>query len=269
MAVVIVLLLIIFAFVPLAYLNHNFIETENTKESLNLSAKALANSVEQISVNLDDLALGYSRDEDTYIRVDKEKLQREFYQILKANIMNEQKTAEVESSILIKVLACQDVFFIAGKGKDAVWSNPVFYKTTAIVDGYSRNIFLNTKNNKIYYYNNAGEKVQSSLEKCSVINGIACVDNDDKIRVKNDVIINMINTEVARYTYEPGIRNGLNIRIRNPKEENPEKIASTSYLNVLDGGVNFFVVYGENPVLSIQSKDFKFKNYNVVGFNIQ
>lgn len=252
MAVVVIMIMIAFVFVPLAYYNANHLETEEVKQSLNLGAKTLVNCIEQEAPNLEEVGKGYERTAETDINIDKDRLLREFKKVVELNCFNrKEKYEEIEKSILAKVLVYHDRFYIADKSDR--WSTPYYFSTVKT----GMLLYLNTANNMVVYYDSTGNPVIQDMS------GFGITEKE-----KNEIIINKINRIVAQYTSEPGERTGLSIQIRNPGEQDVNYRVRTSHLNVL-GGITFFVVYAENNLLNIDMKDFRFKNYNVVGYTLQ
>ena len=252
MAVIVIMVTIIFVFVPISYLNASNMETEKVKQSLNLAAKAVVNCVEQDISNLDEVMNGYERIDAIDIKIDKERLLKEFKQVIESNCFNQkEKIKKIEDSILAKALVYHDMFFVADKTDN--WSPPFFFTTVRA----GKLLYLNTSNDLVAYYDSAGDLKTENISNYSITR-----------KEKNEIIINKINQWVAQYTYELGERRGLNIQIRNPYEHDIEYKIKTSHLNVLDG-ITFFVVYAENNFLTMNMQEFNFKDYNVVGYTIE
>lgn len=250
-AVIIIVLLVIFIFVPLSFLNSNNAEIRDIKQSLNLSAWALANCVSYEASNIENLANGYERSPEKCIAVDKDRLLSEFNGILYKNVCNDVKFEAVKGRLYIKVLVYQDMFYIADN-KDR-WSPPFFFTLQDEAHGL---IYLSVNENTAYYYN--------GLIKTPVSLGDLGLDE----KKRNEIIISSINDKVARFTYEINDRNSLRIQIQNPYINNSEAKVKMSYFNVLEG-ITFFVVYAEDTRITINSKDFHYKNYNVTGYTLE
>lgn len=251
-AVVVILLMIITVFVPMAYFEHNEFQTQDIKQNLNLSAKVLVNSVEQAQENFNVIQAGFNNIDISDIEIDKASLLRNFYANIEANYVDKEKLEQIKRSILVKALVLNDKFYIAGQ--DDIWSAPYFF-TEKISGGL---VYLSAKDDRVYYYN-GGVKEFGKLSDFAI--------SEEQ---KNDIIINKVNRIIAQYTYEERVRdNGLSIQFNNPASENGEYRHKQAGFSILSGGTTFFVVYGENKEFSISDQDMKYKNYNVVGYTLQ
>jgi hypothetical protein len=251
MSAIIIVLVIIFIFVPLSVLNSNNAEIRNIKQSMNLSARALENCVSREDTNLQNLADGYDKPPEREIKVDKNKLLSEFKDIFNKNMCYKTNFEDIYDRIYIKVLVYKDMFYIADN-KDE-WSQPFFF--TIQQEAYGQ-IYLSVNENMAYYFQGKS-KTYGSLVDFGLDEG-----------KRNEIIIKSINDKVAQYTYEIGERNSLKIQIRDPYiQDNDEKV-KMSYFNVLEG-VTFFVVYAEDTDINVNSKDYHYKNYNVTGYTME
>lgn len=270
-AVIVILLLIVMVFVPLAYLNFTTVNIEEVKQTLSLSAKVLVNNFQEDAANMGELAKGYSLDDLSVVNIDRDKLLDEFDQIIYSNTGDKERFEKVKSCILLKALVLKDKFFITrkveetpGKFKD-VWGPPFFFTTEGYMGNSRYFLNLNIKDNRVVYYDAAGnakaDKVLSDFKMDA-----AGHDFDDV--QKTGIILDKINEEIEKASYELGVRGGLHVVIKNPYDTSIDNKIKNSNVNILNGGITFFVVYGENAFLTASGKDFNFRNYNVVGYSM-
>lgn len=251
MALVICLLLAIFTFIPGAYLTNTINNYESIKQTLNLSARALGNCVQVQDLNFQELSRGSARSELSIIEVDKDLLLREFYDVLEKNIADPEKIDFVKSRLFIKVLVYYDRFYVADRNDR--WSPPYFFTE----DSSGQTVYVNSKNSDAYYYDAYGNKIDTALSNIGLTD-----------RQKSELIIQKINTVVSQKTGEILERNGLQIEIYNPYNDDPNYKVKHSYFNVLDG-LTYFVVFAADTRVQIHSGEFKFRNYNVVGYTLK
>ncbi len=248
---IIIMLFITFTFLPASYLRNTNIQKQNLKYCLSLSVKSLANSIHKTDINSKEVSSGKKKNDSVIIDIDKDKLLTEFYDLLNKNILSEDKYSKAKSGITFKALVYYDKFFIAGK--DDRWISPYFFT----ISKNNKLIYLNTKNNLCYYYNEYGIKIQTSIDN----EGISGKD-------KNDIIINKINHVMSQYSNEKGLRTGLNIKIYNNNNQDILYKVENSSFNVLEG-ITFFVVHTDDVLLDINQKKFHNKNYNIVGYTFE
>lgn len=249
----IILLIIIFLFIPTSYLQRVNNENHDIKQHLNLSARVLADCIEKEITNSRDIALGYSRPKLTPVRVDRDRLLPEFYEVLLKNSGSRENFERTKSRLLVKILVYYDMLYVA-KNDDS-WDIPYYFTFNVGSDI----IYLNTRDDTVRYFDSAGtERSDRSISDYGLTR-----------EQKNDIIIGKINSAVAKYTSEKVIRDsGLNIEIFNPSKQDPAYLASKQdYFNVLDG-ITFFVVYAENTRMNVNRTDFQYINYNVVGYTV-
>ncbi len=252
-AVILILILTLFVFIPLSYLNENYQERQNIKQNLNLSAKALLGAIEKKSQSVDGLSNGHFSEDLTNIQVNKELLLENFYELLYKNYYQKRKFDKVKEQIIIKVLVYEDRFFIADQQDK--WSPPYFFSMED--PRAQRLLYFNTINDNVYYYDNNGIMTWESLDNCGM-----------NSQGKNEIIINKINEVIAQYTSTEATKNGLEIKIKNPDKLDVIYQMENKHFNVLEG-ITFFVVYTHDTKLSLYNKSFKYDNYSVVGYTME
>lgn len=264
---VILLLITGFLFVPTAYLKWANDQNHQVKQALNLSARVLADSLENTPVNMRELSMGYARDSTADILVDKNRLLWNFNAMLERNLAGRDGFDAIRERVLAKLLLYGDRFYVAGR--DDIWEGPYFF--TCIADAGSSPVngeFYEKPNGRMLLLNLRDDKVQGLADDGSNIEGKTAGDFGISEELKNDLIIDRINGVIAQYTGdEPERKNGLMIGIRN--DHRADKIISgkESFFNILKG-ITFFVVYGENRSISITGNTIEYKNYNVVGYTL-
>lgn len=248
---VIILLLIILVFVPLAFLTETNQDVQEIKQTLNLCTRALLCSIDYSPVPIEQLSIGHNRDVRSVVKVNKEQLLEEFYALLYNNYYSQEKVEKIQSRILLKVLVCHDKFYIASQNDR--WSTPYFF-----VEEHGDDIlYFNTKNNQLYFYNDLGEMVFEPISAYGF--------SEEQ---KNDLIINTINRVVLQYTYEKETGKGFKIELNNPGKEDVEYRKKYGNFNVLNG-MTFFVVYAQDTFIDVNRKDFEYHHYNVVGYTME
>ncbi|MCX8130732.1 MAG: hypothetical protein N3I35_11610 [Clostridia bacterium] len=254
-AAVLIILFIIFAFVPLAHLNNNHVEIQSVKQDLNLAARAVCNSFKKSFENYESLSEGYEQTACTDIRLDKARLLREFYDILKKNCYNGIKFSQMKERICLKVLVYSDRFFIADRSDR--WSPPFFFN---IYKGQPINdiVALNTVTDDVSFYKNS-EKIILPVTHPDV--GIMPEE-------KEQIIINRLNEVISQNTYDEAKKRGLAIKIRNPDKSDMTYRLEYRYFNILEG-ITFFVLYAEDESVFIHNRSYEFKNYNVAGYTLK
>lgn len=250
----IILLVIIFLFLPISYIQRINNENHDIKQHLNLSARVVSNCIEAENINSRDISLGYARDVLTPVKIDKDKLLTEFYDVLYKNVGSSDLFKSIKSKMLLKVLVYYDQFYVAGV--DDQWGIP-YYFTFETGDDI---IYLYNNSNIVRYFDVAGN---TRTDKTIADFGLTPVQ-------KNQIIINKINSIISKFTSEKVIRdNGLKVEIYNPENKDPAYMANyQNYFNVLDG-ITFFVVYAENTNINVNRTDFKYINYNIVGYTVR
>ncbi|HEY9061254.1 MAG TPA: hypothetical protein VIO64_12240 [Pseudobacteroides sp.] len=265
MAVIIILLLIVMVFVPLAYLNYTSASNEEVKQTLNLSCKVIVNNIENRAANLEGISKGYYMDDISQVNIDMNKLLGDFDELIRYNSGDGESFDKIKRSILLKALVLKDKFFMTKKVEtlpgvfEDQWGPPYFF-TTAIYEGGKENlIYLNTKDDRVVYFEGGTEKRDKVLSDFQ--GGITR-------KEKSQLIIDKINLEMEKATREIGVRKGIGVKIRNPYDTGIDNAINYANVNVLDGGITFFVLYGDNTLLNANGKDFNFKNYNVAGYSM-
>lgn len=243
---------IIMVFVPNMILIDNNNDIELMKQNLNLSARALINAVDKNISNVNEIAEGYDKGFYFDINVDNERLLKEFYDVLRKNVVDTEEYEAAKNSIKLKIVVYNDKFFVANE-RD-LWSPPFFF--TLQHEGIE--YYLNSKDNKAYYYDDTGNKISD----------VNISDLGISLKEKNDIIINKINQMVGQLTYETGLRDGITIRIFNKDNNDKNYISENCHFNILDG-LTFFVVYASNKHMLFYGKKLNYKNYNVAGYTLE
>ncbi|WP_036946814.1 hypothetical protein [Pseudobacteroides cellulosolvens] len=271
MAVIIILLLIIMVFVPLAYLNYSTANSEEVKQTLNLSCKVIVNNIENQSINLEGISKGYNIDDMSQVNIDMKKLLSDFDDELYSNSGNKDNFEKIKKSILLKALILKDKFFLTKKVEtipgvfEDQWGPPYFF-TTTLYDGTEKKlIYMNAKDDRVVYFDGVTEKKDKVMSDFQIEpNSVLSLTKERKTKM----IIDKINLEMEKATWEIGVRNGIGVKIRNPYDKSIDNMVDYANVNVLDGGITFFVLYGDNTLLNANGKDFNFKNYNVAGYSM-
>ncbi|MDP4181579.1 MAG: hypothetical protein Q8942_10840 [Bacillota bacterium] len=272
MAVIVILLLIIMVFVPLAYLNYTNANTEEVKQTLSLSCKVLINNIEDNSINMEEISRGYQVEDISSVSIDMKKLIKEFDQSVYSNAGNVENFNKVNSCILLKALVLRDKFFITKKieTKPGVfedsWGPPYFYTAAAFYGKQEFLIYMNTKDDRVVYFDENGNEKRDKVISDFSIGPDSVLSFTRELKTK--IIIDKINMEMQKNSTELGVRNGLGIKIKNPFDESVDNKVNYANVNVLNGGITFFVLYGENSFLTSDSKEFNFRNYNVAGYSM-
>ncbi len=271
MAVIVILLLIIMVFVPLAYLNYTTANSEEVKQTLNLSCKVIVNNIENQSVNLEGISKGYDIDDMSQVNIDMKKLLSDFDDELYSNSGSKENFQKIKKSILLKALILKDKFFMTKKVEtlpgvfEDQWGPPYFFTTTLYDGAENKLIYMNTKDDRVVYFDGVTEKKDKVLPDFQIgPNSVLVLTKEQKTQM----IIDKINLEMEKATWEIGVRKGIKVKIRNPYDKSIDNMVDYANVNVLDGGITFFVLYGENTFLNANGKDFNFKNYNVAGYSM-
>jgi hypothetical protein len=271
MAVIIILLLIVMVFVPLAYLNYTTANNEEVKQTLNLSCKVIVNNIENQAVNLEGISRGYDLDDISMVNIDMKKLLGDFDEVICANSGDKDSFDKIKKRILLKTLVLKDKFFITKKVEtlpeifEDHWGPPYFF-TTTVYEGSKENlIYLNTKDDRVIYFDGGIEKRDKVLSDFQVApNSVLGISKE----LKTKIIIDKINLEMEKATMEIGVRNGIGVKIKNQYDMSIDNTINYANVNVLNGGITFFILYGDNAFLNANGKDFNFKNYNVAGYSM-
>ncbi|WP_432664793.1 hypothetical protein R9X47_00880 [Wukongibacter baidiensis] len=238
-------------FIPNMILIDNNNDIELMKQNLNLASRAIINSIDKEIPNSGEMSDGYNKNFYYDVNIDHERLLKEFYDVLRKNIVDDNEYESVKDNVKSKILVYHDKFFIADE-KD-LWSPPFFF----MVEHNGTDIYLNSMDDKAYYYDDTGSKVYKDISEYGIT-----------LRQKNDIIIDKVNQTVGQLTYEVGLRDGINIKILNKDNDDVNYIVQNRHFNILDG-LTFFVVFVENKPLEFDGKRLDYKNYNVAGYTLE
>ncbi len=250
-AIIIIIIMIAFSFIPMALLNHNQFQVGEIKQNLNLSAKALINSIDKEVVNVDNIAEGFNRSNEQEVSINKDKLLREFYDVLFKNYHHEKNFAGIKSRLVVKLLVLHDRFYVANLHDQ--WSPPFYFTDYQL----GKQIYFNTRNHTIYYYDETSEKVYQPMELYGTT-----------AEIKNQLIIDKINSVIGNETAIYREEGQLAIEIRNQESNIGDYNSKYQNFNVLEG-ITFFVIYQEDSKIEINREFFQYKNYNVVGYTLR
>ncbi len=252
-AFIVTLVFIIFNFLPTALHQQITEKNKEIKQALSLSAKVLQGAVEYnksmteqyIYNNLNGVPLEFEKE------INKDKLLQDFNLMLRENLLTQSQYNKAKENILVKVLVMPDRIYVAGKEEQ--WTEPYFY-----IYNVDNLVYLRIDTNEVVYYDNLGNRLEG---KTISDYGLS---NEEKM----NIIINTINRAVAKYTDEPLLRKGLQIKIFNQENSDVNYQVTNSKFNVLEG-ITFFVVYAENRQMTVYDVGYNFKNYNVVGYTLE
>ncbi|MBN4051004.1 hypothetical protein JYU01_01780, partial [bacterium AH-315-L21] len=223
-ALVIILIMAVFLFLPMFNLVENHHEVIDIKQRLVLSSKVLINSIQKEELTKGD---EIAEDKDkfrTKIIVDKDKLLSSFYDMLRKNFPNDRKREEIISNIKVKILVQHNcIYYVIDENR---WELPIFFT----YDYMGETVYLNTKNNLAYFYNNDGSRVYKDVSEFGIT-----------VEEKEQIIIDAVNNVVSEYTIKKEKGKTLNINIKNKHREDIHKKMSEASFNVLEG-ITFFVV---------------------------
>ncbi len=217
--------------------NHN--DSIIIERTLNSASKILIDSYDKKITNIDALAEGYEK-VNIDIEIDKDRLLKQFYEITKGTIADDDLYTEIIENIKTKMLVYEDKFFIS-YNEDS-WGPPYFFTYK-----YNDKIYyLNTKNDNVYYYN-GNNKVYDTIGDIGLSN-----------IQKDYIIIDKINEYIKKYLDE----GSFEIKIKNEHDFKE----GYQYFNVLDG-LTFFVIYKEDNLIDIWDR-INYKKYNVAGYTL-
>ena len=245
---IVIIIFIVFTFLAAYHLYQNNYAIEDIKYSINLSAKALANCTYITKSNINNQSIGYLK--SLNVVIDKERLLKEFYDSLYLNYYNEEVFNKIKSNLVVKIVVYHDKFYVADVNDK--WSPPYFFT----IQKSGNIIYFNSKNDLVYYYNATGDKVYSNISNFDI-----------KQEQRQQVIIDKLNSIVSQHTFDQIRQKGLKIETYNPFKADGEYIAKYSRFNILDG-LTFFVVFAEDKRVYLDNREFKYKNYNVVGYTM-
>lgn len=245
---IVVVIFVIFTFLAAYNLYQNNYAIEDVKYAMSLSAKALANCAEGTKTNLNNESIGYGQ--KNYIIINKERLLKEFYDSLYSNYYNQEVFNKIKGNLFAKILVYEDKFYVADVNDK--WSPPYFF--TKEIEGVI--IYLNSANDIVYFYNGSSDIVYSNISNFGITQ-----------EEKQQEIIRKLNGVVSQHTFEHISQKGLKIETFNPFKLDGEYIAKYGRFNILDG-LTFFVVFAEDKRVYLDDKEFRYKNYNVVGYTM-
>ncbi|MBM7613603.1 hypothetical protein [Alkaliphilus hydrothermalis] len=249
-AVILIIIFLVFLFIPMAFLTNNQQQVGEIKQSLNLSAKALIKAIEVDSENANGFSQGYNRGRQQEVVVNKEDLLREFYDILYRNYYIDGGFQDTKQRLVLKILVVNDRFYLAKE--DDQWSHPYFF----LLEDTGLNVYLDIRDDIVYYYDDYGNMTYASLQSFGISK-----------EEKNQRIINRINQVVAMET-KTEFKDGLEIMIQNSQNVEGDYRRRFQNFNVLEG-ITFFVIYRGDTGLEINNQMYEYKNYNVVGYTLR
>ncbi len=228
--------------------NHN--DKIIMKNNLNLSARALMNSIDMSVSNMDELSEGYGKSPVYDINIDKDRLISEFYDVLSKNILDEFWYEDIKENIRAKILVYNDRFYIC----DSLdrWSPPYYF----ICEYDNKPLYINTKVETAYYYEDDNTKTYDDISNF----GLTAKERDE-------LIITKLNNEIAKHSSNE-LGKSININIFNSNNNDGTYKAENSNFNVLDG-LTFFIVYINNDKISIFDNEIEANNYQVAGYTLE
>ena len=250
-ALIIILIMAIFLFLPMFNLVENHHEVIDVKRRLVLSSKVLINSIQKEELTKGD-EVGVNKDQfKTEITVDKDKLLSSFYGMLLQNFTNDRKREKIISNINVKILVQHNRMYYAVD--ESRWELPIFFTYNYM----GEIVYLSTNNNLAYFYKNDGSRLYKDISEFGIT-----------VEEKEQIIIDTVNNVVSEYSYKEEKGKTLNIRIKNKHREDIHKKMSEASFNVLDG-ITFFIVYSDEKIRKVNNEEFIFRNYNVVGTTLR
>lgn len=237
-------------FMAVALSSSHDIFREDLKENLILSAKVLKQNISNSQESMEGISNGYNKEYKDII-IDEENLISDFNAMLYRHYLNKNKYESIKQQLYVKVLVYPDRFQIANY-KD-LWSAP-YYFTSMTSD--NKQLFLNAKDNTVYYYDDANNKVEDTLDNYAL-----------SMSEKQQLIIDKINLYVSLYTKLTEADKGLVINIKNAYKNDISYLDSMEGFNPIED-VTFFVVYISSNKLELWSYLFNFNAYEVVGYTL-
>ncbi|WP_113675848.1 hypothetical protein [Vallitalea guaymasensis] len=228
----------------------NKVFRENLKENIVLSSKVLKNNISLSEKSMDSISKGYKRKEKDII-IDEEKLLYDFNQMLYRHYLNEKNYLEVKNKLYVKALVYPEYFILANVNDK--WSAPYYF---TYVTSDDKLIYLNTVDNNAYYFDNADNRVDTTLDAFSLTT-----------EEKQDIILNKLNLYVSLYTKLTESDKGLVINIKNQFKEDNKYLLDMQNFNPLEN-VTFFTVYVNNKKITLWNYLLKLNTHEVVGYTI-
>jgi hypothetical protein len=246
-----VILFLIFTsvFVILGLVDRNEYDKADTKQSINLAAKQLINSIDKSSLTTEELSKGYTND-STNINIDMKRLIVNFENTLKRTYPNDIKYESLKKSIKFKSVIYYDRIYFTDKNTLDSIENieaPIYFTYHDVATG--RLLYLNTVKTDVYYYDNSNNKIIDNITNYGLSE-----------KQKNEIIINKINTIIRNYTDNVETK-GVTVKIAS--------LEGNQYFNILDG-ITFLVVYNDSSTINtIFSDNINMYNYNVTGYTFE
>ncbi len=243
-------IIIAFVMVPNMLLVNNYNEKVMVKNNLNLASRVLISSIDKRPIKMGELGQGYEKEVSYDIHIHRDRLLNQFYDILYKNLLDKLLYEETKKNIKAKIIVYNDRFYICDTLER--WSVPYYF-----IHKYGNSpLYLNTKTNIAYYYDDTGAKIYDDIYNIGL--------NSEK---KKEIIITKLNNEIAKYTSNE-FKESIGIKIYNPHKADGKYKAENSYFNVLDG-LTFFVVYVERDIVNVFDNEIKGLNYQVAGYTLE
>jgi len=277
-ATVIMLLLIIFVFVPMALMQNRNTEFEKLNNSFNLSVKVLKHNFAKETGNYEELARGtrgHNVSNMPDIVIDKEQMMKDFHSVMMDNFGRGKNYREVRGNMLAKVVSDHEKFFIADSVDN--WEGPFYYTYTDVAllgkTYYLNTLFeqaLDTDNNVVGL-----EEVFQNDDDVKNFPAVTTYESAEEykrllVRKRNFAITNKINRFIASKT--GGLEEGLAIEFESTNladaSEGKRNTLKSEDFNPIEG-ISFFVVYKEENPVFLSTVGYNFAHKNVVGYTLR
>lgn len=295
-ASIVMILLIMFIFVPLAHLQTNTENIQTMKWSLNLAVKELRNNVTTSKLNYKEIAKGYELYRENYIpkiEIDRDRLMVNFNEIMRKNYGTQKNyDEEIKPHLVTKVLADYEKFFMAARSDE--WFGPYHYTYTD--PDTSEVYYLNTanlyarradatidqvRNNEPSIFVKIEDLFQDEEDVEAINEAIANATPEERLELKDekerlllDKRNKFITQKINQFIADEKYAKGMGIEFRSNKESEVEKFEEGNLnfeqenFNPLEG-ITFFVIYREYSYLNINYNDYNYKHFNVVGYTLR
>ena len=227
------------------YINIFFQDNENEQDQ---AERAIKNAAKVLQSHYDYGDNQWGQDLEDII-VDENALVSDFEECLFENYKNYDVFARAKNNIRAKVLVYPEYFIIAGV--DNVWSQPYYFWKES---PGGEQVFLNTVNDYAFYFDEFQQQINVDLDELGLTSA-----------TKQDFIIDRLNGIIGAYTYQGG--DLLNVKIRNPYNEDRDYKRKMQSFNVLDG-LTFFAVYDGVDRFGVMERLFEVRNSEVVGYTL-